>query len=86
MSKQEKPEEKISEAKQTDEPAAARGEPMEKAFRERLRSVKSVTERRTLGGLARELGGLPGEAATRRRRAASQWKRLSANVCARSRA
>ncbi|HEY0406950.1 MAG TPA: VWA domain-containing protein [Pyrinomonadaceae bacterium] len=36
---------------------------IERAFRERLRAVKSVTERRTLGGLARELGKLPVEAA-----------------------
>jgi hypothetical protein len=36
---------------------------MERAFRERLRSVKSVTERRTLAGLARELGRLPVDAA-----------------------
>ncbi|HEX8749237.1 MAG TPA: VWA domain-containing protein [Pyrinomonadaceae bacterium] len=44
--------------------AEASGEgPLEKAFRERLRSVKSVTERRTLGQLARELGKLPVEAA-----------------------
>ena len=33
--------------------------PFEGEFRERLRSVKSVTERRTLAGLARELGQLP---------------------------
>ncbi|HYE64602.1 MAG TPA: hypothetical protein VD966_03405, partial [Pyrinomonadaceae bacterium] len=32
---------------------------VERAFRERLRSVKSVTERRTIAGLARELGKLP---------------------------
>jgi nitric oxide reductase NorD protein len=37
--------------------------PLEKAFRERLRQVKSVTERRTLAGLARELGKLPVEVA-----------------------
>ena len=37
--------------------------PLEVAFRERLRSVKSVTERRTLAGLARELGKLPVDAA-----------------------
>jgi hypothetical protein len=37
--------------------------PIEEAFRERLRSVKSVTERRTLAGLARELGRLPVDAA-----------------------
>jgi nitric oxide reductase NorD protein len=35
------------------------GQSLERAFRERLRSVKSVTERRTLAGLARRLGGLP---------------------------
>src|SRR5256885_3222284 len=33
--------------------------PVEQEFRERLRAVKSVTERRTLAGLARELGKLP---------------------------
>ena len=37
--------------------------PVEREFRERLRAVKSVTERRTLGGLARELGKLPVEVA-----------------------
>jgi hypothetical protein len=35
----------------------------ESAFQERLRSVKSVTERRTIAGLARELGMLPADAA-----------------------
>ena len=35
--------------------------PFEREFRERLRSVKSVTERRTIGALARELGRLPGD-------------------------
>jgi hypothetical protein len=58
MSKLEK-----SETNAAAEAEGARGEPLEKAFRERLRSVKSVTERRTLAGLARELGKLPGEAA-----------------------
>jgi nitric oxide reductase NorD protein len=38
-------------------------QPLEKEFRERLRSVKSVTERRTIAGLARELGKLPVDAA-----------------------
>src|SRR5918997_1006253 len=33
--------------------------PLESEFHERLRSVKSVTERRTIAGLARELGRLP---------------------------
>ncbi|MGH9900369.1 MAG: hypothetical protein ACRD68_00865, partial [Pyrinomonadaceae bacterium] len=37
--------------------------PLEKQFHERLRSVRSVTERRSLTGLARELGKLPAEAA-----------------------
>ncbi|HEY0385513.1 MAG TPA: hypothetical protein VGC64_05855, partial [Pyrinomonadaceae bacterium] len=62
MSNQEKPEtgatggddERVQEEKRA---------PLEEAFRERLRTVKSVTERRTLAGLARELGKLPGDAA-----------------------
>ncbi|MGB7921627.1 MAG: VWA domain-containing protein [Pyrinomonadaceae bacterium] len=41
----------------------ASAQPLEKEFRERLRSVKSVTERRTIAGLARELGKLPVDAA-----------------------
>ncbi len=48
----------LKDADRAQAPAA-----METAFRERLRSVKSVTERRTLGGLARELGKLPVEVA-----------------------
>lgn len=54
------------EDSETNETAGAEGEkaaPLEQAFRERLRSVKNVTERRTLAGLARELGKLPVEAA-----------------------
>ena len=49
--------ESVSDAEET---TAA---PLESAFEERLRSVKSVTERRTIAGLARELGSLPAEAA-----------------------
>src|SRR2546423_10997534 len=41
----------------------ANSPPLENVFRERLRSVKSVTERRTIAGLARELGKLPVDAA-----------------------
>jgi nitric oxide reductase activation protein len=37
--------------------------PLESEFQERLRSVKSVTERRSIAGLARELGSLPIDAA-----------------------
>ncbi|HEX8706792.1 MAG TPA: VWA domain-containing protein [Pyrinomonadaceae bacterium] len=37
--------------------------PLEEEIRERLRSIKSVTERRTIAGLARELGSLPGDRA-----------------------
>ncbi|HKS29969.1 MAG TPA: VWA domain-containing protein [Pyrinomonadaceae bacterium] len=44
---------------ETEQGEAGGAGPLEKAFRERLRSVKSVTERRTLAGLARELGKLP---------------------------
>jgi nitric oxide reductase NorD protein len=50
-----------AEAAENEESSTA--QPLEKAFRERLRSVKSVTERRTLAGLARELGRLPVDAA-----------------------
>src|SRR5438270_12765954 len=39
------------------------GEPLEKALRERLRSVRNAGERRTIAGLAREIGKLPGEVA-----------------------
>lgn len=34
---------------------------IEKSFRERIRAVKNVTERRTLGALAREIGKLPSD-------------------------
>ncbi|HEV2912628.1 MAG TPA: VWA domain-containing protein [Pyrinomonadaceae bacterium] len=46
-----------------DVPSSSAQQGIEHAFRERLRSVKSVTERRTLAGLARELGKLPVDAA-----------------------
>src|SRR3712207_2395990 len=42
---------------------AAEGQPLEKALRERLRSVRSAAERRTIAGLAREIGKLPGDSA-----------------------
>ncbi|MDQ3804029.1 MAG: hypothetical protein M3416_09395, partial [Acidobacteriota bacterium] len=38
-------------------------EPLEKTLRERLRSVRSPAERRTIAGLAREIGKLPAETA-----------------------
>ncbi|HEU4596474.1 MAG TPA: VWA domain-containing protein [Pyrinomonadaceae bacterium] len=43
--------------------AEAEGEPLERALRERLRSVRSASERRTIAGLAREIGKLPGDVA-----------------------
>ena len=46
-----------------EENGRAAAPPLEQAFRERLHSVKSLTERRTLAGLARELGRLPGDQA-----------------------
>ena len=49
----------MSDTSDREEPADGAEQPIEKAFRERLRSVKSVTERRTLAGLAREIGKLP---------------------------
>lgn len=48
-------EERFDDATSEDAPA----EPLEHEFRERLRSVKGSTERRTIGTLARELGRLP---------------------------
>jgi hypothetical protein len=39
------------------------GEPLERVLRERLRSVRDEGERRTIAGLAREIGGLPGDVA-----------------------
>ncbi|HYJ45633.1 MAG TPA: hypothetical protein VEV81_03395, partial [Pyrinomonadaceae bacterium] len=47
----------------SDDEESNQAESFEGEFREQLRSVKSVTERRTLAGLARELGALPVEAA-----------------------
>lgn len=41
----------------------AAGEPLEKILRERLRAVRSASERRTIAGLAREIGKLPAETA-----------------------
>jgi nitric oxide reductase NorD protein len=40
-------------------PAQSSAQPLEQEFRERLRAVKSVAERRTIAGLARELRKLP---------------------------
>src|SRR2546423_2827189 len=42
---------------------SAESQPLEREFRERLRSVKSLTERRSVSGLARELARLPSDAA-----------------------
>src|SRR5947199_410664 len=41
---------------------SAGGEPLEKALRERLRSVRNAGERRTIAGLAREIGRSVGDA------------------------
>src|SRR5437763_315343 len=46
-----------------DEDEKATAEPLEKALRERLRSVRSASERRTIAGLAREIGKLPADTA-----------------------
>lgn len=43
--------------------ARAAAEPLERALRERLRSVRSASERRTIAGLAREIGKLPADSA-----------------------
>src|SRR3954471_11208956 len=39
--------------------AGEEARPLEKELRERLRSVRSASERRTIAGLAREIGKLP---------------------------
>ncbi|HYE14639.1 MAG TPA: VWA domain-containing protein [Pyrinomonadaceae bacterium] len=44
-------------------PEGAEEQPLERALRERLRSVKSQSERKTIAGLAREIGKLPAETA-----------------------
>jgi hypothetical protein len=46
-----------------EESGGAEGESLEKTLRERLRSVRSASERRTIAGLAREIGKLPAEMA-----------------------
>jgi nitric oxide reductase NorD protein len=46
-----------------EEDAGSAGEPLEKALRERLRSVRDAGERRTIAGLAREIGKLPTDVA-----------------------
>jgi len=56
-------ENQFDESVPEDEETSSASEPFESAFQERLRSVKSVTERRTIAGLARELGMLPADAA-----------------------
>jgi hypothetical protein len=56
-------ENQIDESASDGEETSSAPEPFESAFQERLRSVKSVTERRTIAGLARELGMLPADAA-----------------------
>ena len=47
----------------SEEEKGAEAEPLEKTLRERLRSVRSAAERRTIAGLAREIGKLPGDSA-----------------------
>ena len=51
------PEKYIFDSEDAERDAAAR--PLEKELRERLRSVRSASERRTIAGLAREIGKLP---------------------------
>src|SRR5918912_4521314 len=46
-----------------EEAAAGEGRPLERELRERLRSVRDAGERRTIAGLAREVGKLPVEVA-----------------------
>ncbi|HEX5707472.1 MAG TPA: VWA domain-containing protein [Pyrinomonadaceae bacterium] len=52
----------MSDAGERDE-AGGEGRTVEKALREHLRSVRSATERRTIAGLARQIGRLPADVA-----------------------
>ncbi|HKP72770.1 MAG TPA: hypothetical protein VJT82_07525, partial [Pyrinomonadaceae bacterium] len=61
MSKQEEIETRGAEAMEAAETADA--QPLEYALRESLPEVRSATERRTLAGLAREIGKLPADRA-----------------------
>ncbi|HVG32805.1 MAG TPA: VWA domain-containing protein [Pyrinomonadaceae bacterium] len=72
--------EKKADGEEALDDVSSSSQPIEKAFQERLRSVKSVTERRTLSGLARELGKLPGDAA----RAALETSAVIAGVSLRA--
>ncbi|HLM55081.1 MAG TPA: hypothetical protein VK422_03075, partial [Pyrinomonadaceae bacterium] len=47
----------------SEEEKGGEGQPLERELRERLRSVRSASERRTIAGLAREIGKLPADAA-----------------------
>ncbi|HEX3559820.1 MAG TPA: VWA domain-containing protein [Pyrinomonadaceae bacterium] len=53
----------IFDAEEKGRESAAGGEPLEKTLRERLRSVRDAGERRTIAGLAREIGKLPTDVA-----------------------
>jgi nitric oxide reductase NorD protein len=54
---------KIYDPKVTGAEYEGEGEPLGRTLRERLRSVRSVTERRTIAGLAREIRKLPADSA-----------------------
>src|ERR687886_1062979 len=47
----------------SEEEAGEEGRPLERELRERLRSVRDAGERRTIAGLAREVGKLPRDVA-----------------------
>ncbi|MDQ3651349.1 MAG: VWA domain-containing protein [Acidobacteriota bacterium] len=53
----------MPDIRKEDETAEHEVQPLQAALRERLHAVRSVTERRTLAGMARELGNLSGDAA-----------------------
>jgi nitric oxide reductase NorD protein len=56
-------EKKIYDPKVSGGQGSEQGEPLERALRERLRSIRSATERRTIAGLAREIRKLPADSA-----------------------
>src|SRR5919107_1884576 len=53
------PEKYIFDSEEEEREGGGEARPLERELRERLRSVPSASERRTIAGLAREIGKLP---------------------------
>ncbi|MGI9105251.1 MAG: VWA domain-containing protein [Pyrinomonadaceae bacterium] len=73
-----KPEEK--DARHTEAEEAAEAQTLAQTLRKRLREVQSASERRTIAGLAREIGKLPAESARATLEVSAQLAGLSLRV------